>query len=189
MQGLKKNTTSHGGAWPPAVEIRNPNSLSPFVFICEHASNYIPPEYQGLGLTSEDLSRHIALDIGAANLAIRLSENLNAPACLAKYSRLLIDLNRPICSAGSILLKSEVTYIPGNRSLDDKEHRRRAEMIFLPFHAEIEALLNRREAIGIRSIIVSIHSFTPVFPAACDHGTPGSYSLLRLILEIALFKG
>ena len=35
---------------PPAVETVNAEGKSPYMLLCEHASNYIPSRYKGLGL-------------------------------------------------------------------------------------------------------------------------------------------
>jgi len=149
--------------WPPAVEILNATGRSPFVLICEHASNHIPPEYAKLGLDDEELARHIAWDIGAANVTRALSERLDAPAFLAGYSRLLIDLNRPLHVADSIPLRSEATDIVGNRSLSEEERERRTRLMFHPFQDGLRAHLDQRATDGRRNILIAIHSFTPVY--------------------------
>ncbi|KUL93547.1 N-formylglutamate amidohydrolase [Bosea sp. WAO] len=149
--------------WPAAVEVLNEQGTSDIVLLCEHASNHIPAEYQRLGLAPRDLDRHIAWDIGAAELTRRLSAHLDAPAFLSGYSRLLIDLNRPLGTPGSIPVHSEDTEIPGNGGLDAAERARRAEVMFAPFHDSVSAHLDRRTATRRSTLIVTIHSFTPVF--------------------------
>ena len=151
--------------WPPAVEILNDTGSSPYVLICEHASNHIPAEYAKLGLDDKDLLRHIAWDIGAADVTRALSNRLDAPAFLSNYSRLLIDLNRPLHVADSIPLRSEATDIPGNHSLSAAERERRARLMFHPFHDGFRAHLDRRAADGRRNVLIAIHSFTPVYLA------------------------
>ncbi len=131
--------------------------------MCEHASNHIPAEYGGLGLTSEDLRRHIAWDIGASAVTRRLSALLDAPAFLGTTSRLLIDLNRPLNAEGSIVTRSETTDIPGNAGLDRLERDHRARRIFRPFHTWVTRHLDRRQGAGRPVRLVSLHSFTPVF--------------------------
>jgi len=147
----------------PAVEILNESGSSPVVLLCEHASNFIPPEYAGLGVSSADLERHIAWDIGAAGVTRRLSQLIAAPAFLGQYSRLLIDLNRPLTSPASIVTRSEATGIPGNESLDPAERARRAALYFEPFHHAVERLLEERRRAGRPTLIVAVHSFTPTF--------------------------
>ncbi len=82
--------------WPDPVEIYNEDGSSDIVLLCEHASHHMPSEYGDLGLSSVDRLRHIAWDIGAAEITRGLVKRLNAPAFLSTYSRLLIDLNRPL---------------------------------------------------------------------------------------------
>jgi predicted N-formylglutamate amidohydrolase len=149
--------------WPPAVEILNHDGRAPFVLICEHASNYIPAEYEKLGLDDKELVRHIAWDIGAANVMRALSKRLDAPAFLGGYSRLLIDLNRPLHVADSIPLHSEATDIPGNHSLSSAERERRARLMFHPFQDSLRAHIDQRAADGRRNILIAVHSFTPVY--------------------------
>ena len=64
------------------------------LIICDHASNAIPPGYGALGLPRGALDRHIAYDIGAAEVTRALAAQLGAPAVLSTYSRLVIDPNR-----------------------------------------------------------------------------------------------
>lgn len=149
--------------WPPALEIVNEGGRSPIVLICEHASNHMPGCYDGLGLGPADLGRHIAWDVGAAEVTRHLSRLLDAPAFLAGYSRLLIDLNRPLGAASSIPLVSEATEIPGNRDLAPAERERREAMMFHPFHRGVARFLDARQTRGEGSVIVAIHSYTPVF--------------------------
>jgi len=149
--------------WPAAVDVLNESGRSPFVLICEHASNHIPAEYRQLGLEGKDLTRHIAWDIGAANVTRALSKRIDASAFLGGYSRLLIDLNRPLHVADSIPLRSEATDIPGNLSLDAAERERRRRLMFHPFQDRIRAHLQQRTAEGRRNVLVAVHSFTPVY--------------------------
>ncbi|MEN8196296.1 MAG: N-formylglutamate amidohydrolase, partial [Pseudomonadota bacterium] len=86
-------TADPGGPDEP-VRILNAGGRGRAVLLCDHASNVIPPEYGGLGLTAKALEDHIAWDIGAEYLASRLSEQLDVAAVLARFSRLLIDANR-----------------------------------------------------------------------------------------------
>lgn len=149
--------------WPPAAEILNDAGRSPFVLICEHASNHIPAEYAKLGLDDKELVRHIAWDIGAAEVTRALSKRLDASAFLAGYSRLLIDLNRPLHVADSIPLHSEATDIVGNHSLSEAEREHRARLMFHPFQDSLRAHIDQRTADGRRNILVAVHSFTPVY--------------------------
>lgn len=154
--------TAHSD-WPEAVEALNEGGRSDVVLLCEHASNHIPEEYGQLGLDARHLQRHIAWDIGAAQVTRLLSARLDAPAFLGGYSRLLIDLNRPLGAKGSIPVLSEDTDIPGNVGIDAAERAHRAEIMFSPFHDRVAAHLDLRAAEGRPTRIITIHSFTPVF--------------------------
>ncbi|RWO39379.1 MAG: N-formylglutamate amidohydrolase [Mesorhizobium sp.] len=156
-------TAQAGKDWPEAVEVLNEHGRSDIVLLCEHASNHMPAEYRQLGLDASHLQRHIAWDIGAAEVTRLLSSKLDATAFLSGYSRLLIDLNRPLGTPGSIPVLSEDTDIPGNVGIDSAERSRRAEIIFSPFHDRVAAYLDHRAQAGRQTRIVTIHSFTPVF--------------------------
>jgi predicted N-formylglutamate amidohydrolase len=144
---------------PPPIEIVNENGASRTLLVCEHASRHMPARYRDLGLPPGERDRHIAWDIGAAAVTRELAAALDAPAYLGTYSRLLIDLNRPIGAPSSIPERSEATDIPGNVGLDAAERDARRQAIFAPFQARLSERLERRRP----DRIVAIHSFTPVF--------------------------
>lgn len=141
----------------------NEEGRSPFVLICEHASNMMPRALGTLGLPEPELARHIAWDIGAEKVARLLSRLMDAPLLLQRYSRLAYDCNRPPESPDSIPEVSELTAIPGNKKLSAEDRLARAREIYRPFHDGVSAVLDRRAARGQRSLVVSIHSFTPVY--------------------------
>lgn len=149
--------------WPAPCSVLCPAGGSDWLLICEHASRHMPAEYADLGLAEPARSEHIAWDIGAAALTRALSARLDATAALANYSRLLIDLNRPLGAPSAIPERSEVHDIPGNRGLDAAARERREARIFRPFHAEVAALIDARKAAGRRTRLLAVHSFTPVF--------------------------
>ena len=146
----------------PAVLV-NGGGRSPYVLVCEHASNLLPKALGTLGLPKSELERHIAWDIGAEQVARRLSRLTDAPLVLQRYSRLAYDCNRPPDSADAMPEISETTDIPGNRNLSPADRLARIHEIYRPFHAAIADLLDRRAAEGVRSMVVTIHSFTPVY--------------------------
>ena len=148
---------------PPPVRVVNESGKSRIVLVCEHASNWMPPEYARLGLPAADLQRHIAWDIGALDVALRVSQALDAALVVAGASRLLIDLNRPIHAPSSIPELSESTVIPGNLDLPEAERQKRIARWFTPFQTRLAALLDQRVAQGGVSALIAVHSFTPVF--------------------------
>lgn len=148
---------------PPAVTTVNEAGASPYVLLCEHASNYMPAHYRKLGLSDHELTRHIAWDIGVAELSRQLSRSLDAALFLSGYSRLLIDCNRPTGVPSSIPEVSETTTIPGNIGIDAAERGTRADLFYHPFQNAVRAHLDRRQQEGRPTIVLGVHSFTPVF--------------------------
>jgi predicted N-formylglutamate amidohydrolase len=151
----------------PAYTLHREASEHPLLLVCEHASRFIPAGLTDLGLSHEAAREHIAWDIGALALAERLSEALGATLLAANYSRLLIDLNRPLGAPDSIPAKSEIYHIPGNQDLDEATREYRRECLFKPFHDQLQTLIDQRLAQGRPVRVVGIHSFTPVY-----HGQP-----------------
>lgn len=147
---------------PAPVEWHD-GAADPFVFICEHASNRVPRALGDLGLPAEAFERHIAWDPGAAPLTRGLAEGLAGATVMQRYSRLVIDCNRAPQLPDAITALSEDTGIPGNTMLDDDARRMRIASVWAPFHAAIDRLLAARLAAGRRTILVTIHSFTPVY--------------------------
>ena len=145
------------------VILVNADGASPVVLACEHAGHRIPKSLSRLGLAQSDLTRHIAWDIGAEAVARGLSERLGAPLVLHRYSRLVYDCNRPPDALDAIPAVSELTPIPGNRRLTPNAKLSRIEAIYRPFHSALAALLDRRAVRSISSILVTVHSFTPVY--------------------------
>ena len=138
--------------------VLRPRAPGRFVLFCDHASNYIPAELHGLGLPAPELARHIAWDIGAAGVTEALSEILDAPAILCGTSRLVIDCNRHLDASALIPEVSDGTVIPGNVHLSAAARAARIERWFRPYHDAVEAVLLEREARGVRSVVVSVHS-------------------------------
>ncbi len=143
-------------------ELINPGLDSPFLLICDHASNRVPAELEDLGLLPEQLELHIAYDIGAATMTRELARLLQAPALLSCTSRLVIDANRVTDHPTSIAEVSDGVTVPGNLHLDQAERRRRIARYFEPYHRAITAELESALAAGRRPILVSLHSFTAV---------------------------
>src|SRR6476646_3599858 len=150
------------GEEAPAILV-NGDGRSPYVLICEHASNRLPRTLGVLGLPQSELVRHIAWDLGAEQVARRLSRLTDAPLVLQRYSRLAYDCNRAPDAADAMPEISETTDIPGNRNLSPADKLARIREIYRPFHGAITDLLDGRAAAGVRSMVVSIHSFTPVY--------------------------
>ena len=136
---------------------------SPFLFTCDHYGRLLPKKLGDLGLPESELTRHIAWDIGIAGVAEHLARLCDAHLVAQRYSRLVIDCNRPPGVAGSIPGLSEATIIPGNEALSHEEARERRRGIFDPYHARIDAVIEQRMHAHRPTVLVSLHSFTPVY--------------------------
>jgi len=148
---------------PDPATLENEAGDSVFFFTCEHAGRFFPRRLGRLGLPEAETLRHIAWDIGIGAVGRDLSRLLNAAAILQTYSRLVIDCNRDPNVPSSIPEISESTEIPGNYRLGEAERAARVDAIFRPYHNAIGAALDRRAAADRVSVLVAMHSFTPVF--------------------------
>jgi predicted N-formylglutamate amidohydrolase len=133
------------------------------VLTCDHAGRLLPHSLGTLGLTERELETHIAWDLGVAGLGEKLAQALDAFLILQTYSRLVIDVNRPLGALNSIVTRSERTEVPGNVGLTPAQAAARAAAIFEPYHRRIHEELERRLALAQPSVLVTLHSFTPVF--------------------------
>ncbi len=145
------------------VRAENAGGRGSVVLLCDHASNRLPADYGDLGLDAAARRAHIAWDPGALGVSRHLSRLLDAPLVWPDLSRLVLDCNRDTAAHDLIPQVSELTEVPGNRNLPERERERRIALAHTPFHARIEALLDARAAAGLDSVVVSIHSFTPVY--------------------------
>jgi predicted N-formylglutamate amidohydrolase len=136
------------------------NWKSGVLVLCDHAANLIPPAYGTLGLTPEDLTRHIAYDIGAAAVAEHLARALRAPALLTRYSRLLIDPNRGRDDPTLVMQLSDGRIVPGNAAVDEAEIEARIDRFYAPYHQAIAAAIDSGVAAGKPPVLLAIHSFT-----------------------------
>src|SRR6202020_911732 len=114
----------------PPVHEDNAAGQSPFLLTCDHYGRLIPRVLGDLGLPESELTRHIAWDIGIAGVAEALAKHLDAHLVAQRYSRLVIDCNRPPGAQSSIPIISEATTIPGNEGLARDAAETRRALIF-----------------------------------------------------------
>jgi len=144
----------------PAAHVLNAHGTAPAVLVCEHASRFIPASLGGLGLNAEAATSHVAWDIGALDLARKLSQGMDAPLVASRISRLVYDCNRPPEATGSIPSQSEVFTIPGNADLGIRQREQRARDVYDPFRTLLGQVLDRHP---VDPAMITIHSFTPVY--------------------------
>ena len=153
-----KHNTLLGKVDPPPVKLLNEFGKGSFVFGCEHAGNRIPKALGTLGLTKIEQIRHIAWDVGAAQLTDKLSEKLDSPAVLQRYSRLVFDCNRTASHPGAFVVEADGAHVSGNAALSNADKHEREEAIYRPFHDALSGLTDRRRWSGERFAYVDILS-------------------------------
>jgi predicted N-formylglutamate amidohydrolase len=154
-------TVSSSGS--EVVEVANPAGISDFLIVCEHASKRIPASFGGLGLDEAALASHIAWDPGALAVAQTISERLDATLIAHRFSRLLYDCNRPPESPAAVPAVSEIYAIPGNAGLTDAERQARVDSFYVPFRDVLADRIDRRLNQGRPTVLVTVHSFTPIY--------------------------
>nr|WP_272211669.1 N-formylglutamate amidohydrolase [Marinicella sp. W31]MDC2877559.1 N-formylglutamate amidohydrolase [Marinicella sp. W31] len=145
------------------VVVERASGQSRVILICEHAGRAIPEVLGDMGLSAALLESHIAWDPGALAVSRLLSTALDSMLVHQRFSRLVYDCNRPPEASDSTPEISEVFAVPANRGLGPVAKAERAEALYLPFHERIDQLLDETAHTARNAVIVTIHSFTPVF--------------------------
>jgi predicted N-formylglutamate amidohydrolase len=137
-----------------------PDAADGLLFLCDHASRALPEAFGTLGLDPALFATHIACDIGAAAATRALARHFRAPAVLARWSRLLVDLNRGEDDPTLVMALSDGSIVPGNRHADVAD---RIARFHRPYHARIAQEI---AAMGGVPALISMHSFTPSWKGA-----------------------
>ena len=148
---------------PPPFTVDNEAGTSPFLIVADHAGKHFPRRLEQLGVSDAECERHIAWDIGIGAVCRLLGQALDAVVIRQNYSRLVIDCNRTPGSETSIADLSELTAVPGNIGLSERDKLARVREIFQPYHDRIADELDRRRKAGRPTALISVHSFTPVY--------------------------
>ena len=150
---------TQAGSGSQVVDVVNATGASPIVFVCEHASAFIPPHLDHLGLACEDRRSHAAWDPGALEIGQRLCKRFDAALVASRISRLVYDCNRPPEAADAMPARSEIIDVPGNTGLTAADRQARTAAYYLPFRDCVTEVLAARQA----PILVTLHSFTPIY--------------------------
>lgn len=145
------------------VAVENAGGRSAVVLVCEHASLRLPEAVGTLGLSDDALSSHIAWDPGALAVSRLMSKSLDAMLIYQRFSRLVYDCNRPPESPAAMRDVSEVFRIPGNENLSEQEKLARTQALYFPFQNRIRDEIEARATRGQPAVLVTVHSFTPVY--------------------------
>lgn len=158
------NSSRNAAACPLALpEIIAGDVRSGVLLLCDHASNAVPAALAQLGMPPAEMQRHIAFDIGAADVTRTMASLLGAPAILTRFSRLLIDPNRGRDDPTLVMRLSDGALVPGNARLSEAGIAARVATYYDPYDRAIDAAIRSGIAAGAPPVILSIHSFTPAW--------------------------
>jgi predicted N-formylglutamate amidohydrolase len=150
-------TQSDRGRLPgDAVELLSGADGATVMLSCEHASNRLPEPWRWPDEDQWLCETHWAYDIGAAAIARALAARLGAPAVLSRFTRLLVDPNRPAADATLIRVFAEGKPIVLNAQLTRDERERRLAY-WRCYHHTLASVLGSSGA----PVLLAIHSFTP----------------------------
>lgn len=135
----------------------------PLFIFGDHASKHIPEPFDNLGLSGDDLTRHIAWDIGTEAIIRNLCAHFGCGAHIATVSRLVIDMNRDPDAPGLIPIVSDGTIVPGNEHLSGAQRQARIDNYYAPYHSRLGDVMHRLATDQSRDnpLVISLHSFTP----------------------------
>ena len=148
----------------PFIVIGTQNSHAPIIFTCEHATNYMPAEYDVSPADQAFLHMHWGYDIGVFDVVHDLVETLQCQGVLANFSRLLCDPNRELTSPTLFVSEVEGHSLSFNQRLDETVKKHRVKTLYDPYHQAINETLERRMQSGAKPLLVAVHSFTPDYP-------------------------
>ncbi|MFQ5610325.1 MAG: N-formylglutamate amidohydrolase [Woeseiaceae bacterium] len=147
---------------PPPYYVMHPESETPILLVCDHASCRFPAALGDMGLDPFARRCHLAIDIGAGSLTEYLADSVGVTAVLAQYSRLIVDCNRQLMDPSAFLEYGDGIVVPGNHNLTQAHKDLRADSIYWPYHRAIDGQRQRLTAIGPKPAFIAVHSFTPV---------------------------
>jgi predicted N-formylglutamate amidohydrolase len=147
---------------PDPTVVVGEDADSPFLIVCDHAGRATPRSLNRLGLAETVFETHIAWDIGVMALGEQLGRALGARVIAQAYSRLVVDCNRPPGHPQSIPVISDGVPIPGNRGLGAADVEARLAAIHRPYHGAIATQMAARSERGRPTLLVCLHSFTPI---------------------------
>jgi predicted N-formylglutamate amidohydrolase len=148
------------------------DAASGMLLIGDHASSHVPGGID-LGVSTELMGQHVAIDIGVAPLGEALCVALGCPGVLGGVSRLVIDLNREEDAPGLIPEASDGNPIPANVGLSAQNRAARVGQYWAPYHGRIEEIIEANRP----KLLISLHSFTPRL-ATSDEARPWQIGIL-----------
>ena len=141
------------------VEVVEGRDDARVLLTCEHASNALPAPWVWPEEDRWIVDTHWAWDLGIADVTRHLAHAIGAPAVLARFSRLLCDVNRPLDAETLFRAVADGHPVRLNADLTDAERHRRIARFHEPYHATADAMLARYP----QAVVLSMHSFTPIY--------------------------
>ncbi|MBL8630370.1 MAG: N-formylglutamate amidohydrolase [Rhodospirillaceae bacterium] len=146
---------------PEPVELIRGQRASRLLIHADHGGNTVPRNLNHLGIGADTLSRHVGWDIGAAAVSRHLAMRMDATAVIARYSRLIIDVNRALGDPEAIPQTSDGFAIPANVNMTAEQQADRVRTLYWPYHQSIDWELGLIREAGHLPAVLSVHSFTP----------------------------
>jgi predicted N-formylglutamate amidohydrolase len=132
------------------------------VLICEHATNRLPDGWQWPDEDRWLVNQHWAVDLGIRQITYALADAIGATGVLARFSRLLVDPNRPIHNEDLFRLVADDRDVQLNVDLTDEKKAERINKLYRPYHDAIDRVVDTVPGV----LVLSLHSFTPVYEGA-----------------------
>lgn len=129
------------------------------VLSCEHASWTLPPGVE-LGVDDPVLRSQASWDPGAYEIAAAIGEDVGLPVHTGAFSRMWVDLNRPVEHPDVIPRLSYGVPVPGNTDLSADERAARLATYHAPYWQAVRRDVDGRLARG-GCMHLSVHSFDP----------------------------
>ncbi|MFW2388493.1 MAG: N-formylglutamate amidohydrolase [Polyangiales bacterium] len=148
-----------------AVEVIDGDYRGRLVFTCEHASAELPDPWCWPDEDRWLVDTHWASDIGASAFTRRVAALMRAPAVLSRFSRLLIDPNRPLESDTLFRENAEGRAVHLNEALLHAERSRRIDRFYRPYHDAVSSTVERSAG----DTVFSIHTFTDDYEGEKRH--------------------
>lgn len=140
-----------------AVEILA--GAGPVVMTCEHASVRMPEPWAWPEADRWLVGTHWSYDLGVADLVRALHDRTGWPAVLSRFTRLLVDPNRPVDHPDLFRTTAEGRVVHLNAGLSQAERARRIRALHAPYEATVDQVVEA----AADAVVMSLHSFTPVY--------------------------
>lgn len=152
-----------GGVMPShneeSLQIIGSSKASSILLTCEHASNDLPSPHNWRAEQADLQQTHWAWDPGSKDITRALAKAIDAPALLGKWSRLWIDLNRPVGSPTMFRKLADNHPVALNRDLCQADADARIAYAYTPYYTTLQRLVESIQP----NLGFSIHTFTPCY--------------------------